>query len=161
MTDVDGDTGNLFSKGPEDFNGDGRTGDGYLRTIDNVVPEDSENTVFGKTTFIDFAISWEYLTTYSTTGLGPGQTWQVALGSIANANDHNLIKTDVAGGASPSSDIPSVPSGWSDPIQTQAVPEPSSIALLGLVVVVGYAGRRLRRRRPGTKDSTDADQLAL
>lgn len=154
MEDIDGNAGN---KGTNDING-GRTTDGYVRTTDSQPTSASD---FNNTSFVDFAVSWDYLTNLQkgNTALGPGQTWKIALGSISGKTDHNVLDADVAGGAT--LDSYAKTTGWSGPIQTQAVPEPSSIALLGLVVVVGYAGRRLRRRRHGTTDSTDAGHLAL
>jgi hypothetical protein len=146
MTDVDG---LQADKGTADFNGNGRTTDGYIRTIDG-----QSTSNFSTTTFIDFAISWTYLTQYSKTGLASGQTWRIALGSIANANDHNFIDTDIAG-ASPSTSI-SDPGdyGWSDPITTQQVPEPSSLVVLSVVALTSYMGVRFRRRKDTAVENT-------
>lgn len=93
MADIDGDSG---KKGVNDINGSGRTTDGYVRTIDSISTSD-----FGTTTFIDFAVSWSYLSAY--TGLNSNQTWRIAFASIENATDHNAINSDVGSGASPSS----------------------------------------------------------
>ncbi len=93
MDDIDGDPA---AKLTADINGGSRTGDGYVRTIDG-----QSTTAFGLTTFIDYAVKWSYLETY--TGLARGQSWRVAFGSIANATDHNAISADVAGGANPAS----------------------------------------------------------
>jgi hypothetical protein len=87
-----------------DINGNSRTTDGYLRTIDRVA-----TPTFGETTFVDFAVSWSYL--YQYTGLRSNQLWKVAFASIANATDHNFITGDVSGGASPAS---LVTEGWSN-----------------------------------------------
>lgn len=128
MTDLDGSNG---QKETNDINGDvsGRGYDGYIRTLSN------QGTVnFGDTTYIDFAVSWNYLEAY--TALARGQTWNVALGSIASATDHNRIDADVAGGANPQS---LVTLGWSDPI---VVPEPATITMLSLVGVLGLFIRR-------------------
>jgi hypothetical protein len=131
MADVDGLSG---QKGTQDFGGTGgtqRTGDGYVRTIDLAT---------GGGAFIDFAISWSYLTNYSTTGLGPFQTWRIALGSIQNANDHNAVDGDIAGGAGPGSTIST---GWSSPIYV--VPEPSICWLIGAGLVTAVVKRQHRR----------------
>ena len=93
MDDIDY---NAAKKLANDINGDGRTTDGYIRVIDQ-----QATTAFGNTTFVDFAVKWSYLQTY--TGLTSNQVWRVAFGSIANATDHNNITADVSGGASPSS----------------------------------------------------------
>jgi hypothetical protein len=131
MADVDGLSG---QKGTQDFAGTGgtqRIGDGYVRTIDGAA---------GGGAFIDFAISWSYLTNYSTTGLAPFQTWSIALGSIQNANDHNAVDGDIAGGSGPGSLINT---GWSDPIYV--VPEPATGWLAGMGLLAAFA--RLRHRR--------------
>jgi hypothetical protein len=93
MDDVDGSVGQKYS--PPDFN---QTGDGCLRTLDS-----QATTNFGTTSFIDFAISWSYLEGSSTTTLARGQNWDIQLGSIANATDHNYITYDVSGNQAPSS----------------------------------------------------------
>ena len=55
MDDIDGDAG---KKLVNDINGLGRTTDGYLRTVDG------QSTInFGDTTFLDIAVSWDYLDT--------------------------------------------------------------------------------------------------
>jgi len=123
MEDIDGNAAKKIS--PPDFN---TTGDGYVRTIDG-----QQTSAFGLTTFIDFAISWNYLSAHST--LAADQAWRIQLGSLANATDHNPITGDVAGGASPSSSI----SYWSDPI---AIPEPASILMISVVGVLGLFIRR-------------------
>jgi hypothetical protein len=99
MTDIDGSIG---SKGINDINGNSRTTDGYLRTIDQ-----QSTTNFGVTTFIDFAVSWSYLQTY--TGLKSNQSWRVAFGSLANATDHGAIDGDIAGMVNPTDPITN---GW-------------------------------------------------
>ena len=91
MTDLDGTSGGKIV--PPDFAAPGGT-DGYIRSVDN-----QSTTNFGTTTFVDFAIKWSYL--IANTGLAKGQTWKIQLGSIDNANDHNLIRYDVAGNTSP------------------------------------------------------------
>jgi hypothetical protein len=103
-------------------------GDGYLRLNNN-----QSTANFGLTTYIDFAVSWDYLENKSGTTLAKGQEWRLQLGSIANATDHNNITEDVAGSYSPGSTVSLT---WSGPIST--VPEPSCIGLmmLGAVVLV-------------------------
>jgi autotransporter-associated beta strand protein len=103
VTDIDGLIG---QKGTNDINGSSRTTDGYVRTID-----EQSTDIFGATTFIDFAVSWNYLATY--TALSSNQTWRVQTASIANATDHNAFNADVGGGANISD---SISIGWSAPI---------------------------------------------
>ncbi len=91
MNDVDGSSGQKIA--PPDF---GVTnGDGYVRTIGAVA-----TTNFGLTTLIDVAASWSYLT--AVTGLRRGQQWRIQFASIAGANDHNSINSDVAANTNPS-----------------------------------------------------------
>lgn len=90
MNDRDGNNGKKLA--PPDFGLS--NGDGYVRIVNG-----QSTTNFGTTTFVDFAIKWSYLSTNST--LGKGQSWNIQLGSINNANDHNWIDYDVAGGLAP------------------------------------------------------------
>lgn len=114
--DIDNSDG---AKLVNDINGSGRSTDGYVRTTDN------QSTVnFDTTTFIDFAVSWQYLETY--TNLRSNQTWCVQVASIVEKTDHNAFNGDVGGGANLSDNI-SV--GWSAPI---AIPEPATAFLLAL-----------------------------
>lgn len=99
MDDIDLDAG---KKGANDINGDGRTMDGYVRTIDQ-----QSTTGFGMTTTIDYAVKWSYLHAY--TGLNTNQIWNVNVASLANATDHNAFTADIGGGANPAS---SVSVGW-------------------------------------------------
>lgn len=99
MDDIDYD---VAKKGTNDINGNSRTADGYVRTIDQQTTAN-----FGMTTYVDYAIKWSYLQTY--TGLNTNQVWRITLGSIANATDHNNINADIAGGANPTSVITD---GW-------------------------------------------------
>ncbi len=123
MEDLDGSAGQKLTN---DINGGGRATDGYVRSTDG-----QSTTNFGTTSFIDFAVSWSYLETY--TDLERGQKWNLALGSIANATDHNAINTDIASGADPTS---SITTGW------QAVPEPTVISLISATGVLALIGRR-------------------
>lgn len=132
MDDLDGMNA---AKGTNDINGNSRTTDGFIRTIDG------QATInFGTTSFIDFAVSWNYLTNY--TVLRPNDSWKVQLASINGVNDHNFLSCDIAGGINPASLIDAK---WSDIL---VVPEPSS----GLLMTSGFAlvmrVRRKRRHRP-------------
>jgi hypothetical protein len=125
VDDLDGSNG---QKLVNDINGDGRTTDGYVRSIDG------QSTVnFGNTTFIDFAVAWSYLETY--TDLCSNQVWRVGLASINNATDHNAFNADVSG----ANLTDSISVGWSSPV---AVPEPVSVLLIGSVAAVGLFIRR-------------------
>lgn len=117
MDDIDYDAG---KKLVNDINGAGRSADGYIRTIDG-----QTTTAFGDTTFMDFAVSWSYLEAY--TALRRGQTWNIALGSIPSATDHNNISADVAGGANPSS--PTI-NGWATMPDIYAVPHRTGVRVL-------------------------------
>lgn len=125
MDDIDGDNGKKLIN---DINGDGRTTDGYVRGTGG-----QTTTNFGDTTLIDFAVSWAYLSAY--TSLTDQQTWNIAFGSISNATDHNVISADVAGGTTPSN---STSTGWVqlDPSGGEPVPVPSTLAL----ALLGLAG---------------------
>ncbi|MCE5238725.1 hypothetical protein LLH23_09575 [bacterium] len=132
MEDLDGQVGLKIS--PPDFSLTG--GDGYLRTVDGQL-----TTNFGTTTYVDWAISWSYLTANTT--LAMGQTWQIQFGSIANATDHNFITTDVAGNHNPSD----AGLTWGE---TAATPEPGSLCLVGLGLGCLEALRRRRARNNRT-----------
>lgn len=120
-------------KTTRDINGAGRITDGYIRTIDG-----QSTTNFGDTTFIDFAVSWNYLGT--NTNLRSDQQWSVALVSIANATDHNAFNADFGGGLK-STD--SITLGWSAPV---SVPEPASALMIGLGGALLFLVRRVCRR---------------
>lgn len=120
MDDVDGSSGQKLSN---DINGGGRTTDGYVRLITGI-----STANLGTTMFLDFAVSWQYLTNY--TALSPTQQWRVTFASIDNANDHNQLRYDIAGGANPNS---SLSAGWSGII---TVPEPPALAQALLAAVV-------------------------
>ena len=132
VSQVDDIDGNQGSKGTNDINGliNGstyRTTDGYVQTIDGQTTTD-----LGVTSFIDFAVSWNYLTTY--TNLRSNQTWKIALASIAGATDANAFNADIGGGVS-KTDL--ISTGWSAPV---AIPEPASALMIafggGLVILV-------------------------
>jgi hypothetical protein len=123
VDDIDGDAGKKLDN---DINGSGRTTDGYVRTTD-----EQSTTAFGNTTFIDFAVSWSYLATY--TDLRSNQTWNVGLASIANATDHNAFNADIGGNANLSD---SIVTGWA------AIPEPTSVMLVSVVGALGFFIRR-------------------
>ncbi len=130
MTDIDGSPS---SKGIYDINGNGRTTDGYVRTVDGQTTDN-----FGTTTFIDYAVSWSYLETY--TDLAHGQTWNIALASIGNATDHNNLGSsggDIGGSASPTS---SITVGWTTPLAN--VPEPTVMSLISISGLGLLIGRR-------------------
>ncbi len=127
MDDIDGNAGQKLAN---DINGDGRTTDGYVRSIDGQTTAN-----FGDTTFIDYAVSWDYLET--NTDLEKGQDWRVALASIANSTDHNNLTGDIGGGANPS-DANTL--GWAP---LGAVPEPTVVSLLSLSGLAMLIGRRL------------------
>jgi hypothetical protein len=134
MADIDGNSG---TKSNNDINGDisGRGYDGYIRTVDGQADS------FGTSSFVDYAVSWEYLETY--TGVARGQSWNIALAS-ADANDHADFtaanSSDIAGGASPASNSTT---GWSS---IGVVPEPATISLIGISGIVLFIRRRLKRR---------------
>jgi hypothetical protein len=131
-----GAAGSSSTKGAVDINGfvsgtTYRTTDGYVRT------EDGQSVVNTQaTTFIDFAVSWSYLSSIdTTTGLASNPNWNITAASINNSNDHGFLSADVMG-AAPTSTIASSAGAWS------AVPEPTT-ALAGLLLGAGL----LRRRR--------------
>ena len=127
---------NPSTKEPVDINGDDgngsyRTTDGYVRT------DNAQSSVSGlATTFIDFAVSWDYLLTDgSSTGLGIDRDWNITAATIANSTDHGALDTDVMG-ADPGGVVNLASTAWSP------VPEPTT-ALAGLLLGAGL----LRRRR--------------
>lgn len=114
MLDIDG---NSNSKGANDINGNSRTTDGYLRVI-----SEQSTANFSSTTFIDYAVKWSYLQTY--TGLTSNQSWKVAFASLDSGNDHSVIDAgDIAGGVSPTS---APTNGW---ISLSSTPTSSGIDL--------------------------------
>lgn len=139
MKDLDqvyGTGGGNSTKGTVDINGlvsgtTYRTTDGYVRT------EDGQSVVDGKnTTFIDFAVSWSYLSSIDTyTGLTSNTKWNVTAAAINNSTDHGFFNADVMG-AAPGDLISSSSGAWS------TLPEPTT-ALAGLLLGASL----LRRRR--------------
>ncbi|MBI5819581.1 MAG: PEP-CTERM sorting domain-containing protein [Verrucomicrobia bacterium] len=130
MDDLDGMSA---AKGTNDINGNSRTTDGFIRTIDSQATAN-----FGTTSFIDFAVSWNYLTNY--TVLRPNDSWKIQMASINGVNDHNFLSYDIAGGINPASLIDAK---WSDIL---VVPEPSSgLLVTGGLVLMARLRRRSRR----------------
>jgi hypothetical protein len=129
MDDIDGNNGQKLTN---DINGNGRTTDGYVRATGL---QDTTVTNFGNTTFLDYAVSWSYLETY--TGIRRGQTLNIALGSINDATDHNALSGDIAGGALLTDTVTTT--GWTS---ITPVPEPSSGFILGIAGLLGLCHRR-------------------
>ncbi len=96
MEDRDGPTNQAAKVAPPDFGVS--NGDGYVRVVSG-----QSTTNFGTTTFVDYAVKWSYLSANSL--LGKNQSWGVQFGSIDNANDHNWIDYDVAGGRTPTQSV--------------------------------------------------------
>ncbi len=129
-------------------NGTYRTTDGYVRITDNVV-----TTTFGDTLLIDFALRWGYLTGVDQAALGPPLsypdqpaltstvTWGFQLGTIIQANDHNAIDGDIAGGYSPSSTVTT-----GSYATVARVPEPGAalLAACGACLLALYRAPRRR-----------------
>lgn len=109
MDDIDLDAS---VKTIKDINGDTLKTDGYVRTID---AQAAVGTGLATTAFVDFAVSWNYLsnTSRGNTELTKANfaSWNIAFASIANATDHNSLglQGDISGGADPAS---SVSVGW-------------------------------------------------
>ncbi len=118
MDDVDG---LIAAKGAPDFDNSARPGvgstlpyfgkDAYIRTVDGIacVGTDCSGSdptkVRTATTFVDFAISCNYLSYLTSSGgvgvnLQCGQSWYFQMASLDNVNDHGKPNVDVAGGAS-------------------------------------------------------------
>ncbi len=134
FNDLDGVNGG-GSKGSVDINGGGRTTDGYLRVVDGV-----GTTNFGTTSFIDYAVSWSYLSTYTqlTQAQMDNGQWRIAFGTIHAATDHNNL-TEVSGNVSMSA---SAGTGMT----TLAIPEPATGTIL---IVTGLAVLARRRAQSG------------
>lgn len=118
MDDVDG---LIAAKGAPDFDNSARPGvgstvpyfgkDAYIRTVDGIACVGSDcsgsdaTKVRTATTFVDFAISCNYLSYLTSSGgvgvnLQCGQSWYFQMASLDNVNDHGKPNVDVAGGAS-------------------------------------------------------------
>jgi hypothetical protein len=95
LNDIDGVSN--AKTAPPDLN---LTGDGYVRTIDM-----RPTTNFGYTTYIDIAVKWAYISSY--TALNTNQEWRLQLGSRNDSTDHNFPQDDIAGGFSASSPVAS------------------------------------------------------
>ena len=103
LDDRDGANG---SKGLSDINGNSRTTDGYVRSVDS-----QSTTNLGTTTFIDIAVSWTYLSSYVPSLTNANfPTWRFAFGTMFNATDHNALNGDIAG----SSISSSISTGWTN-----------------------------------------------
>jgi hypothetical protein len=128
LTDADGNAAKRVT--PPDFGSS--NGDGYVRLLNG-----QPTTNFGTTTFVDFAINWTFLTTNST--LGKNQTWDIQLGSISNATDHNDIKYDVSGGLAPtdSRTFPGTVGFSPTAIQLDSLQTTSDASRLPYVVLAG------------------------
>lgn len=117
-----------------------RTGDGFVR---------SSVAADGLGSFVDIKVTWSYLTTYSTTGLAPGQSWKVNFGSISGAgasgNDHQNLNGDVVGSLT---DSATADSSWSATITPVPEPSPLGFAALGTAGTVAFIARR---RRAGSR----------
>jgi hypothetical protein len=127
LDDMDGSNG---QKLVNDINGVGRVSDGYVRSIDA-----QSTTNFGNTTYIDFAVSWTYMNTY--TNLRKGQNWKIGVAGITNATDHNTFNADVGGGANLAD---SISVGWSS---TASIPEPNTTVFIGLAGMFVFRRRRV------------------
>lgn len=129
---ADADDSSSQKKAPPDIN---TTGDGFVRTVDN----QTSDSLGGATTFIDFAISKTFIEAQAPEILD--YDVRIQLGSIANATDHNLLNADIAGGFSTTS---VVNTSWST---TTAIPEPSSLYLLGMSLMGGAFWMKRRSSR--------------
>jgi hypothetical protein len=128
MYDVDGNAG---GSNTADINY-GNSTEGYLEVVDG-----GSTTNFGTTTFLDFAVSWNYLIT--NTALRPGQQWNISFATMGNSTDHAALglQGDIIGGVPATTPVTV---GWNGPISP--VPEPST-----LVLVLPLAGVLLATRR--------------
>lgn len=133
MDDMDG---NASIKAVNDINGFEnsvqRSTDGYVRSIDG-----QNTTNFGATTFIDFAVKWSYLSTY--TNLNQNQQWKIAVASIDGVTDHAAFNADMGNGAELTDSVTTT--GWSSAI---LVPELSTALMMGLTGFFALT----RRKRP-------------
>lgn len=140
MDDVDGIT---TSKGTADINGptgSQRTTDGYL----SIVTGADGYSGTGANSYIEMAVSWNYLRNNSLTGLGQGQTWNVAAGVINASNDHGSINANGDVGAGANSGTLLQAGGWSGSITTVPEAPATPLAMGGLAGL--FALTRSRRR---------------
>jgi len=135
ISDIDGDPSAKLTTDINGVNGTERPGDGSWDTV--------TGTGYGNTTrsYVEVKVSWDYLMNYSTTGLGPNQTWRVAAGTINNKTDHNTIASN--GDMLGFDGLTTTPfsGGWSADIS--AVPEipASPWFVLGFIGLVVFGGR--------------------
>ena len=122
--------GNGGTKGRIDINGGGRA-DGFLRSV---------AATDGLGSFVDFKVTWSYLTQISGTGLAPGQSWNVNFATIAG-NDHARINADVIGALA---NNPVSSTSWSTIVV--AVPEPAHYGLAGAGIAALTTFLKRRRR---------------
>lgn len=123
MVDIDGSE---TSRGARDFNNGTRTGDGYVRTVDG---QPSPGLGSGTTSFIDFAVSWNFLHGASPAGqttLAPDQTWHVQFASLHSKGDNANFNADIGFGQTLAG-APGTARSMSDPI---VVPEPEATPIV-------------------------------
>lgn len=134
MDDWDGASGSKITTGATPDIGY-NDGDGFVRTTGGV-----NTTNLGVTSYIDFAVSWDYLLNNGS-ALAADQTWNVQLGSLADRTDHNVLSHDIMGDTVTLNS--SVTTGW---VSANPVPEPASLPLW---IACGSLGFVLfcRRRR--------------
>jgi len=145
MDDVDNSDS---TKGTSDINGptgSQRVGDGMVRVETGATGASGA----GANSYVEFAISWYYLTQHSTTQLAPGQSWNITAGTITAENDHGnpTPDGDILGFSFASTPISGGP-GWALPGITP-VPEPVNVALgvFGVLALGGTVGRRFLANR--------------
>lgn len=123
--DIDGSDGQKLAN---DINGNGRDTDGYIEIVDGISTSDSD---FSTTSYLDFAVSLDYLAEYTDLDL-ENQQWIIGLATIADATDHNNINSDVGAGDNPTDTA----------IMTgEKIPEPATITML-LSGLIGIAIKR-------------------
>ena len=159
MNDVDGTAASELTL---DINGAGATerpSDGYLRIMTGA---DGFSGI-GANSYIEMAVSFQYLKNHSTTGLDQGQTSSIAAETIANGTDHISIgpNGDVADGLTSASPRAS---GWSGPISTVSEVPTTPLVMAGvasLFVLVRWRHQALTaRQRPMGMESTKIDDVA-
>ena len=131
--DIDGKVAEKVS--PPDFN---LTGNGFVRAVTGGAVISGNNT-----SFIDFAISWNYLES-QTSLRQSGQTWRIQMATSHEATDHVAPNEDVIGGTTTASLPADISTAfWSSPISV-TIPEPTALLLLGAAGTLGLARRRRR-----------------